>query len=82
MAIDSKTREKLLKLFEGSDYRKVVSDRTNPKVHPNTVSNVLNNGTDNTDVELQLLIYAQELKAAKDADAEKRKKARAIAKQL
>jgi hypothetical protein len=82
MALDLKTRKKLIKLFEdnNSNYRKVVSDRT--KVHPNTVSNVLREGHDNADVELQLLIYAKEVADEKGNSDEKRKQARAIASQL
>jgi len=79
MAFDSKTRQKLNELFKGTNYRKVVSERA--KVHPNTVTNVLD-GNDNPHVELEILIYAQEIKTQKDADREKRKKARAIERQL
>jgi intracellular sulfur oxidation DsrE/DsrF family protein len=80
MAIDSKTKQKLNKLFEGTDYRKVVSERAG--VHPNTVTNVINNGTDNPGVELEILIYAQEIKSQKAEDEKKRQKSRALAQQL
>jgi hypothetical protein len=82
MALDLKTRKKLIKIFEDNncDYRKVVSDRA--KVHPNTVSNTLRKGTDNFNVELQLMIYAKEVVEENGDPEEKRKQARAIASQL
>lgn len=80
MVIDNKTRNKLVALFDGVDYRQIVAERAN--CHPNTVSNVLYHGNDNPKVELELLVLAQEIQARKDEQDELRKKARAIAKQL
>jgi hypothetical protein len=80
MVIDTKTRTKLIALFEGVDYRQIVADRAD--CHPNTVANVLHHGTDNPKVELELLVLAQEVQTRKDEEEQIRKKARAIAKQL
>lgn len=80
MVIDNKTRNKLITLFEGVDYRQIVSERA--KCHPNTVANVLHHGNDNARVELELLVLAKEVQAKKDEDAQLRKRALAIAKQL
>ncbi|HYG00838.1 MAG TPA: hypothetical protein VD927_00275 [Chryseosolibacter sp.] len=79
MAFDSKTRETLLKLFKGTSYRKIISERA--KVHPNTVANVLN-GNDNPAVELEILIYAQEIQPAKEQEERKRIEAQKILKRL
>jgi hypothetical protein len=79
MAFDSNTHNKLVKLLKGTPYRKVVSERA--KVHANTVSNVLN-GSDNPEVELEILIYAKEIKDKKNTKHQARRKAKAIAEQL
>lgn len=77
MAIDHKTRKKLQEILEGVDYRKVVSERA--ECHPNTVSNVLLKGNDNSIVELELMILAKEIKESKQSIESKKA---AIAKQL
>jgi len=78
--IDDKTRQKLISILQGVDYRKIVSDRA--RCHPNTVANVLNNGTANLRVENELLVLAKEVQDAKDAEDALRKNAIAITKQL
>lgn len=80
MVIDEQTREKLLEILEGIDYRKVVAEKTG--VHPNTVTNVLKHGSDNPRVALELLVLAQEVQARKDEEKAMRERAAAIAKQL
>jgi DNA-binding LacI/PurR family transcriptional regulator len=79
MAIDAKTRKKLMELFTDVDYRKIVADRAG--CHPNTVSNVLN-GNDNAAVELELAKLAQEVKSRKQQEQAMRKQSRDIIKQL
>lgn len=79
MAIDSKNRNKLIKLFKDVDYRKIVSQRAG--CHPNTVTNVLN-GNDNPTVELEILILAQQMMEQKQKEEEIRRKSSAIIKQL
>lgn len=81
--MDDKTRQKLIALLKGTNYRKVVSARA--KCHPNTVSNVLFNQdpqVPNESVETELLIFAAEVQNTKKVNPERRKKALAIAKQL
>lgn len=77
MLIDDKTRKKLIDLFKGVDYRKIVSERAN--CHPNTVTNVLMKGTDNITVAKELLKLGRETKAEKSKG---KKQIRSIAAQL
>jgi hypothetical protein len=78
--IDDKTRQKLLRILKGIDYRKIVSERA--RCHPNTVANVLNNGTANLEVETALLELAKEVQESISAQEQLRKKAIQITKQL
>jgi hypothetical protein len=78
--ITDKVREKLIELFQGVDYRKIVSERVG--CHPNTVGNVLNNGNSNLKVETALLELAKEVKDSQPSEEEQLKKARQIIKQL
>jgi hypothetical protein len=73
MVIKGKTRERLVQLLKGVNYRVIVSERTG--VHPNTVTNVLLNESDNLPVALELLVLGQE-------QTKHLKKAKSIAKQL
>jgi hypothetical protein len=73
MAIDAKSRKRLVEILDGVDYRKIVSERTG--CHPNTVTNVLN-GNDNPVVELAILTLAQEQKPEKQSQDDIRKKNR------
>jgi hypothetical protein len=77
MEITAKIREKLLALFEGVNYRQIISERVG--CHPNTVSNVLLKGHKNYKVALALLNLGKELK---EEQSEEKQQALAIAKQL
>jgi hypothetical protein len=80
MAINDKTRIKLIDIFKGIDYKQIVSEKAG--CHPNTVSNVLLKGTDNPKVELEIMILAQSVAEKKKAENAMRKKAKQIAAQL
>lgn len=73
MAIDRKTRHKLITILTGTNYRRIIADRCG--CHPNTVANVLYGRCTNSRVELELLILGKETKEQADQAAE-------IAKQL
>jgi hypothetical protein len=77
MEITAEMRKKLLSLFEGVNYRQIVSERED--CHPNTVSNVLLYGKKNSKVALALLNLGTELKKKQ---GEEKQQALAIAKQL
>lgn len=67
--IDKVMRQRLTEILQGTKYRKVISERLN--VHPNTVSNLLReNPPQQTPltkrVELELLVYAKEVRDAQD----------------
>jgi hypothetical protein len=79
MIITKEIRKKLRPLLP-VNYRKIVADRCD--CHPNTVSNVLFNGTDNPEVALALLELGRENIPDKEHEHETRKKAAQIAKQL
>lgn len=77
--INLETRKKLIELLP-ANYRNTIAERV--KCHPNTVYNVLMNGTDNPVVVLELMLLAKENKEAKLKEITMRKKALAIMKQL
>lgn len=79
MVITDKIRKKLTSLLP-PNYRQIIAEREG--CHPNTVYNVLHNGSDNLDVALALLELGQEQKS-KSQDREKKKQtAQSIAEQL
>lgn len=80
MIIDDKTRKKLISLFEGVDYRKIVAERAD--CHPNTVTNVLMKGTGNIKVANELVKLGRELKVEKQNANKLEKQTRFIASQL
>jgi hypothetical protein len=80
MTIDSKTRENLLSLLDGVNYRQIIAEQIG--CHPNTVGNVLHNGHDNLPVAVALLELAQQQKAAKEKEREQKQKAEVIMKQI
>jgi len=82
MTINEEVRTKLLDIFKNTRcrYRRIIAKRTG--VHPNTVTNVLKHGHDNTKVAMALVVLSKEIAAKRQVEEKQEEELRQMIKTL